>query len=63
MITSRSTRPIIIVGGPVVATTISAASRVNYQLILHLGAFYGNVTWETTLEAQSILRTKGCNIG
>ena len=42
MSASISSRPSIIVGGPVVATTIFAASRVNYQLILSLGAFSRN---------------------
>ena len=59
MSTSISSRPSIIVGGPVVAMTISVTSRVNYQLILSLGAVSGHVYWEAALEAQPILRTKG----
>src|SRR4051812_45222296 len=61
--TSISSRPSIIVGGPIVATTIFAASRVNDQLILSLGALPGNMTWLTALEAQSILRTQRCSSG
>ena len=63
MSTSMSSRPSIIVGGPVVAMAISAASRADYQLILILGAVSSHVTWEAALEAQPILRMKGCNIG
>src|SRR3954463_16566770 len=59
MSASMTSRPSIIVEGPIVSTTISAASRVNDQLILSLGAVSGEVTWLTALEAQSILRTEG----
>src|ERR1043165_5142119 len=62
MSASIRSRPSIIAGGPVVATAISAASRVNDQLILTLGAFPGEVTWLMALEAQTILRTEGCSI-
>src|ERR1043165_5161574 len=53
-----SSRPILIVGGPIVTTTITATSWVNYQLILSHGALPGEVTWLMALEAQPILRTK-----
>src|SRR3954463_11578856 len=55
---SMSGRPIFIVGGPIVSTTISTASWVNYQLILSHGALPGEVTWLVALEAQPILRTE-----
>src|SRR3954463_378734 len=51
MSTSTRGRPNIIVGGPRVATTMYEADRVNYQLILSLGAVSGNVSWLATLEA------------
>src|ERR1043165_9565236 len=62
MSASIRSRPSIIVGGPGVATAISAARRVNDQLILTLRAVHGEVTWLMALEAQPILRTEGCNI-
>src|ERR1041384_3931651 len=61
--TSMSSRPIFIVGGPIVTTTISTAGWVNYQLILSHGALPGEVTWLVALEAQPILRTKRGSIG
>src|SRR3954466_6008359 len=63
MPTSTRSGPSIIVGGPGVATALSATDRVNYQLILSLGEVSGNVSWLTTLEAKAILRTEGCSVG
>src|SRR3954470_24015437 len=62
MSASVRSRPSIIVGGHVVATAISAASRVNDQLVLTKGALPGEVTWLVALEAHPILRTEGCSI-
>src|SRR3954468_14025086 len=56
---STRSGPSIIVGGPGVATAMSAADRVDYQLILSLGAVSGNVSRLATLEAKAILRTEG----
>src|SRR4051794_5518656 len=51
MTTSVRRRSSVIVGGPIVAMVISVASRVNYQLILSLGAVFGNMAWLKALEA------------